>query len=99
MINSKYNIKYNSCIRLIFLQLAIRSIIKINSKIHIFHAEDDGFVPVARAYDLLNIAETQRPKEFPKVELTVFKKELQLGHSNIYKHEQIYSIVKYDILN
>jgi hypothetical protein len=71
------------------------SIIKINSKIQIFHAEDDGFVPVARAFDLLKIAEAKRPKEFPKVELTVFKKELQLGHSGIHKHEDMYSIIRY----
>ncbi len=60
----------------------------------IFHSEDDWFIPYYRAYDLLNIAETERPKEYPKVELTVFKKELQLGHTNIYKNEEIYPIIR-----
>ena len=80
--------------KIIFIELPINSIIKINSKVQIFHSEDDAFVPVARAFDLLKIAENKRPKEFPKVELTVFKKELQLGHSNIHKHEEMYSIIK-----
>lgn len=70
------------------------SIVKINSRILIFHSEDDFFIPHTRAYDLLRIAENQRPKEFPKVELMIFKSELNLGHTNIYKNEDIYPVVK-----
>jgi hypothetical protein len=68
--------------------------VKVNSKILIFHAEDDWFIPHDRGLDLLRIAKTLRPKNYPKVELKVLDKEHGLGHCNIYLHEEIYPIVK-----
>ncbi len=59
----------------------------------IFHAEDDWFIPHERGLDLLNIAQTQRPQHFPKLELMIFDKEHRLGHGDIYRHEEIYPIV------
>lgn len=71
------------------------SIVKINSKILIFHAQDDWHVPYYLGLDLFEICKTQRPKDYPKVELVILEREHGLGHSNIYLHENIYPIIRY----
>jgi hypothetical protein len=70
-----------------------KSILKIKSKIIIFHAEDDWFVPISHAIELAAIAEKRRPKEFPKVELVKYGKELGLGHFVSY-HGPFYEKLK-----
>jgi hypothetical protein len=68
--------------------------LKINSKIIIFHAEDDWLIPQSHSIELLDIAQKHRPKEYPKVELVKFGKELGLGHFVSY-HMPVYNIIKY----
>ena len=70
-----------------------KSILKIKSKIIIFHAEDDWFIPHTHSVELLKLAETYRPKEYGKVELITYGKEHGLGHF-VHQHEPLYLLIK-----
>lgn len=66
----------------------------IKSKILVFHAEDDMFVPIQHSRYLVEVANKKRPKDWPEVKFVEFKKELELGHGKIYTHQEIYPIIK-----
>jgi hypothetical protein len=70
------------------------SILKVNSKILILHAEDDWFVPSDRSRELVQICEEKRPKSYPPVKLVEFHKGLELGHAKIYTHKKLYPLIK-----
>lgn len=68
------------------------SILEINSKILIMHAEDDWLVPYYHSVQLKEISK-QRPRHFPEVKFVSFGKELGLGH-NLQSHSIIYSHIR-----
>jgi hypothetical protein len=68
------------------------SILEINSKILIFHAEDDWHVPYQHGFILNEIAQ-HRAEHLPPVELVSFGKEFGLGHY-LYSHKSIYTHIK-----
>lgn len=71
-----------------------KSILKINSKILILHAEDDWLIPQDRSRDLVKISNEKRPKNYPPVKLIELHKRFGLGHVKIYTHKEIYPIIK-----
>jgi len=53
---------------------------KVKSKIFIYHAEDDWFIPVEHAIELHNICTNKRPKHYPTCKFTKVRKEMNVGH-------------------
>jgi abhydrolase domain-containing protein 12 len=60
----------------------------------LYHAEDDGEMPFTHSKELAHICRTSRPKDWPTCEYHLFEKSLGLGHSAIYTHKRVYSIIK-----
>ena len=58
------------------------------------HAQDDWFIPYDRSRELVEIAQKYRPNSFPPVRLIELEEHHGFGHCLIYKHEEIYPIVK-----
>lgn len=69
-------------------------IVKTNAKILMLHSEDDTIIPIYHSKELREICDRQRPKEYPPVTLVEFEKKHGLGHNNIYKHSEIYPMIK-----
>ena len=59
------------------------------------HSEDDTIIPIYHSKELREICDRQRPKEYPPVTLVEFEKKHGLGHNNIYKHSEIYPMIKF----
>jgi len=71
-----------------------KNILLIKSKILILHAEDDFLIPHDRGAELYKIAIQKRPKNFPEVTFMSIAANYSAGHCNIYKHEEIYPVIK-----
>ena len=58
------------------------------------HAEDDWFVPFKCSKKLIEISNKLRPKTLPPVKFLEFDKKYEYGHFLIYKHKELYPILK-----
>jgi homoserine acetyltransferase len=76
------------------LLFAFVSILEIESKILIFHSEDDWLISRDRSRELVRICEEKRSKQYSPVSLIELHSDHRLGHSNIGSHNEIYPIVK-----
>lgn len=53
-------------------------------------------IKIERAEELFNIAQTQRPRDYPFIEFIRIDKSYNLGHSEIYKYNNMYPLIKYE---
>jgi fermentation-respiration switch protein FrsA (DUF1100 family) len=68
------------------------SILEINSKVLIMHAEDDWFVPYHHGLKLYEISK-KRSKKLPPVKFLSVGKEFGLGHF-LQSHKPVYEHIK-----
>jgi hypothetical protein len=54
----------------------------------------DEMIKIERAEVLLNIAQSHRPRDYPQVEFIRIDKSYGLGHSEIYKYDNMYPKIK-----
>jgi fermentation-respiration switch protein FrsA (DUF1100 family) len=69
-----------------------KSILEINAKILILHAEDDKSIPYSHGLELYEICQNRR-YDLPPVRFVSVNKELGLGHF-IQSHKPMYEHIK-----
>lgn len=70
------------------------NLIQSNSKVLIFHSEDDPIIDSEQSRKLVEVCNKKRPDNYPPVKLVELDGKFKLGHDGIHTHQDIYSIIK-----